>query len=273
MSLFLLLRTVRHHRVALVIGFVMAGAVAVLTLYRVSPGLPPALPSRNEHAGVATQHLLVDTTRSQVSAQGGGSPVDGTATALFGLVGRANLMAGLLMTSDFGRRISAGAGLKGRPLVVIPPEGMGPPIQGGRLDPTKLGAQATVLEIVVDESIPVITLKARAPDEATARRVTDSAARSLREHVSEQGASHAVPEAARLVVLPTGEPISDSVVIGPSKLLAIAVFLALSSLWLAVLVMWDRLPIWWRRLGDWPGGSPSAARDVFVRSRVRPARK
>ena len=130
MSPFLLLRTLRQHRVALAIGFVLAGAAAVLTLYRVSPGLPPALQSRKHHAGFAAQQVLVDTARSQVSSQGGGSPADGTATALFGLVRRANLMAGLLMTSEFGRRIAAGAGLKGRPLIVIPPDGLGPRRRG-----------------------------------------------------------------------------------------------------------------------------------------------
>src|SRR4051794_12336673 len=125
MTPFPFLRTLLQHRVTLAVGIVLAGAAAVLTLYHVSPGLPPALQSRKHPAGFAAQRVLVDTARSQVSSQGGGSPADGTATALFGLVSRANLMASLLMTSEFGPRIAAGAGLKGRPLIVIPPDGLG----------------------------------------------------------------------------------------------------------------------------------------------------
>jgi hypothetical protein len=236
--------------VALTIGTVLAGAAAVLMLYRVSPGLPPVLQSRQHNAGFATQQVLVDTVRSQVSSQGGGSPADGTATALFGLVRRANLMASLLMTSEFGRQIAAGAGLKGRPLIVIPPDGLGPPTRGRRLDPGKLGPQAIMLDIAVDESIPVITLKIRAPDAATARRVADSVARRLRDYVSEQGAFHHVPEAERLTALPTGHPTSQTVVIGPRKLFAVALFVVLMALWSVGIVMRDRLAVHWRSYGD-----------------------
>ena len=107
-----------------------------------------------------------------------------------------------------------------------------------------------MLDIAVDESIPVITLRARAPDAATARRVADSAARRLREYVSEQGASHHVPEAERLTALPTGDPTSKTVVIGPRKLSAVAVFLSLIALWSVGLVMRDRLAVHWRSVGD-----------------------
>jgi hypothetical protein len=250
MTPFLFLRTLFHHRVALAVGIVLAGAIAVLTLYRVSSGLPPTLQSRKHHAGSATQQVLVDTARSQVSSQGGGSPADGTAYALFGLVGRANLMASLLMTSEFGRQIAAVAGLKGRPLIVIPPEGLGPPTQGPRPDPGKFGPQAILLDISVGELIPLITLTVRAPDEATARRVADSTARRLREYVSEQGASHNVPESDRLTALPTGNVTSKTVEIGPRKLFAVAVFLSLIAMWSVGLVMRDRLAVHWRSVGD-----------------------
>jgi hypothetical protein len=259
MSPFLLHRTLRQHRVALAIGFVLAGIAAVLTLYTVSSGLPPELQSRKHHVGFAAQRVLVDTARSQVSSQGGGAPADGTAASLFGLVRRANLLAGLATTSEFGRRIAAGAGLKGRSLIVIPPDGLGPQTGGRRVEPDELGPKAISLEIAVDELIPVITLGARAPDAATARRVTDSAARRLREYVSEQAASHHVPEAERLTALPTGDPTSETVVIGPQKLFAVAVFLLLIALWSAGLVVCDRVAVHWRSVGD-RRGRPDGAR-------------
>jgi hypothetical protein len=250
MSPFPFLRTLLRHRVALAVGIVIAGAAAVLTLYRVSSGLPPTLQSRNHSAGFSDQRVLVDTARSQVSAQGGGSPADGTAISLFGLVNRANLMAGLLLTNEFRQRIAAGADLQGRPLIVIPPEGIGPRTAERPLDPSKLGPEAIVLDVAVDESIPVITLRVRAPDAATAQRVVDSAARRLREYVGEQGASHSVPEAERLTALPTGDPTSETVMIGPRKLSAVAVFLSLIALWSVGLVMRDRLALHWRSVGD-----------------------
>jgi len=249
MNPFLLLRTLRRHRVALAIGFVLAGVAAVLTLYGVSSGLPPQLQSRKHPVGFAAQKVLVDTARSQVSSQGGGSPADGTATSLFGLVGRAKLLAGLLMTNEFGRRIAAGAGLKGRRLIIIPPDGLGP-LPGRRLDLDKLSPQAIALDVSVDESIPVITLKVRAPDAGTARRVADSAALRLRDYVSEEGASRNVPEAKRLTALPTGHPTSETVVIGPRKLFAVAVFLSLIVLWSAGVVVCDRVTVHWRSVRD-----------------------
>jgi len=126
MTPYLLHRSLRQHRVAVAIGFVLAGVTTVLALYSLSPGFPPTLQSRQHHVGIAAQQVLVDTARSQVSSQGGGSPADGTATSLFGLVGRAKLLAGLLMTNEFGRRITTGAGLNGRHLIIIPPDGLGP---------------------------------------------------------------------------------------------------------------------------------------------------
>ena len=244
---------------ALTIGMVLAGAAAVLVLYRVSPGLPPALQSRKHNAGFASQRVLVDTARSQVSSQGGGSSADGTATALSGLVARANLMASLLTTREFARQIAAGAGLNGRPLIVIPPSGFGPLAGVHRIDPGKLGPKAIVLDLAVDQSIPLITMSTRAPDAATARRVADSAARGLREYVSQQGAAHYVPEAERLTALATGDPISHTVVVGPRKLVAVAVFLALMALWSVGLVMRDRLAVHWRSSSDRETGVAAAS--------------
>jgi hypothetical protein len=246
----------RSH-IAVAVGIGVAFVAAVLMLYRLSALLPPKLESRRYEAGVATSRVLVDSPHSQVVDLGDKSgDTQGSATDLAGLSFRAHLMANLMATSPLKERIAASAQIAPDRLTVTGPTGDGP-------DPASLPSpprvhsddpEATILDLSVDEALPIITMSVRAPDAATAKSVASATARQLREYVASLSAARAVPPEDELVVSQLGAATSETVLKGPRRSLAIAVFVVLASLWIALVLVSRRVARLWKELAAQPLG-------------------
>lgn len=241
------LLTLWRHRVAVVAGVLVAGAAAVGLTYHVRLGPPPTAESRKHQTGFASAQVLVDTQVSQVAADDDQSGTYGLAVDLSGLVARADMMASLMATSAYSDRIAAAAGVPRDRLVVSAPTGFGPP-PGSAADPGLPPPGAMVLGLAVDESLPLIGMSAQAPDEATARRIVEAATRVLTSSVTEAAVAHGVPKPQRLVVTPMRTISSLTVVSGPRKSVAAAIFLIVFVLWCLTILLAPRVAFHWRRL-------------------------
>ena len=264
MRLLVLFQALWRRRLIVAVGLCVAFMAALLITYRLSSVIPPQIESRHYQAGIASTELLVDSPRSQVVDLGGenevGGDMLGTATDLIGLSTRAHLIANLMANSPLKERIAGAAGIAQQRLVVTEPSGDGP-------DPTALPApkttvrddrRTTVMDLSVNETLPIISISVRAPDAATARRAASAAASELRTHLATLAAAGSVPGARQLTVSQVGPASSETIVKGPRRLFSIVAFLLLASLWCIVVLLSGRIAKIWRwLLAESAGGTAS----------------
>lgn len=212
----------RRRLVALVLGF----SLLVGFLLAFKPGLPPQ--SRQYQVSLASTDILIDTSDSQVVAVGGKGPDLAT------LAGRANLIGNLMTGGPLKDAIAKGAGMSPDHLVVVPPANVNtpgvppapvtPPASHGLSD-----AEATVLNLSVDETLPILHVVAQAPDAETARRLTAATIVALRGYLGSVAASQNIPAVDQLVVRKFGAPVAQTATRGLPRRFALiaAIMLAL----------------------------------------------
>jgi hypothetical protein len=242
--------------VLLALGAVLAACFGVLAIYQVSPGAPPQFTSRQYEIGLASTKVFVDSPVSQISNVGADTAEIGSANDIRGLMTRAQLLASLMSTGPLKARISAQAGVPLEMLTVIAPTGFG--TAGGE----SAGApdrRMSVLDLSVDEKLPVIIMNARAADAATAKRVAGAAVDAIRHHVDTSAQAAGVAASKRLVVAPITPLESEVIVVGPRKLYGVAVFCVVFALWAVAIVMIPRLAEYWRSLAQAEAAAPPRA--------------
>jgi hypothetical protein len=230
-------------------GILIALAGGILMSYRVSLDLPPKLETRQYEAGVAAAEVLVDSPNSQVVDVGGGSPdVEGSTIDIGGLSTRARLLASLVSSSPLKDRIASAAGIRPDKLVVIAPTSneLAPRATPATSTTVKVGDRdANVLNLFVDETLPIITMSVEAPDAATARRLAGAAVDELGAYLKSVASARSIPDARQLVVSSLGPATSRTVVKGPTRLVAVVVALLIFGIWCVAAMMIPRLAKTW----------------------------
>jgi hypothetical protein len=238
LEIVVILRQLWSCRLAVVCGIVLATLLMVVMTFRVSLGFPPKLERRQYSVGVASSEVLVDAKSSQVIDLGDGeAPTDVVA-----LINRARLLANLMATSPMKDQIAQRAGIDERAFTAA-----GPSLGVDGADPGSLRSddpQAQVMTVYFDESLPIITINARAPEARTAARISSAAVTELQNHLATVETASKLPDARRLVVDPLGPARSATTQRGPRRLLALIAGLFVLGLWCAGTIVLVRLRAW-----------------------------
>ncbi|MGH2941579.1 MAG: hypothetical protein ACRDLN_02220 [Solirubrobacteraceae bacterium] len=252
-----LLRQLWLNRLLVAVGLGLALLAGTMMTYSVS-GSPPKLESRQYVVGVATASVLVDSASSQVADLGGGA----SASDVGSLTTRARLLANLLGTSPLREQIARNAGIAPETLVAISPEDSVPSgttvSVGATLDAND--RRASVLNLSVRESAPIITVAAQAPSRVTASRLASSTVNRLEQYLGSVASGDQVPNRRRLVVQPLGPAHSATETRGPGRLIAIGVSVMLFLLWCGAILAIQGFARGWRQAAELesvPAGAPA----------------
>jgi hypothetical protein len=246
-----------------VVGILIGLAIGVRTGYSIDAGMLPKLESRQYDAGIATAEVQVDSPTSLAVDVGGVSTeIAGQATDIVGVWTRAHLLAGLVASSPLKDRIAREAGISPKHLVVVAPTGDKPARDGGQaVSGLNVDLRKTaVIDVVVHNTMPIMSMTAQARDEVLARRLADAAMNELRSHLASVAEDATVPEARRLGVAPLGETSSATIVKGPRRLVALVAFLFFAGLWCTAIAVGPRLARTWRETARREAAAPPAPR-------------
>jgi hypothetical protein len=233
----------RKRLVALVLG------VAFLTgfLLAFRPGIPPQ--SRQYKVWLASSDILVDTRDSQVVAVGGRAPDLPT------LAARANLVGNLMTSGPLKDAIAKKAGMPSRELTVVPPPNVSTP--GIAPAPVKTpasrgvpDAEATILTLSTDETLPILHVVAQAPTEERARRLSGATIVGLRRYLGSVAAAQHIRTAHQLVVRQFGAPLASVAIRGLPRRFALAATIILALLGCGAIVGGSWFIRSWRQIEE-----------------------
>ncbi len=229
MELIAILRLLWRRRILVGIGLLAAAGVGLMTSNGSLP-VPGTSKDAPPPARTASVRVLVDTNRSQLVAP---APPEADTVAA-----RAVLLAGVLADDEARAAVARGAGVKIEQLAVIGPAATVPTLS------TKLAERtATVVEAApepfavtsnADGELPIVSIDARAPDAARAKRLASAAAEELAALTSPDDPS------VRLgfVAQPLSRPVLAPVETHPgSAMIALAACIATFVLWCGCLVL------------------------------------
>ncbi len=211
------------------------------------PQIPPQ--SRQYQVSQASSAILVGTRDSQVAAVGGRGP------GLPTLAGRANLLGNLMTGGPLKEAIAKKAGVPSNLLTVVPPTnastpGVAPvPVK----PPASQGipeAEATILSISTDETLPILHIVAQAPNAETARKLSGGTIVALRQYLASISASQHIPSARQLVVQQVGAPLAQTATRGLPRAVALAVTIILALLGCAAILGGSWFIRSWKQIGD-----------------------
>jgi hypothetical protein len=210
-------------------------AVAILTGLFVSfrPGLPPE--SRQYEVWLASGDILVDTSESQV--------VDAKAPDFLTLASRASLLGNLIATDPLKTAIATAAGVPPNRLVVVPPANAtaaGVPATASTAVATVAGrgtpdAEANILTLSTDATLPILRVAAQAPDAATAGRLAGATIDVLERRLDSVAGRENIPAARKLVVRQLGARGPAPETRGPPPLLGLGVAIVVALIGVAAI--------------------------------------
>lgn len=260
----------RKHLVALVL--IASLLVGFFLAFR--PGIPPK--SRQYDVSIAVSDILIDTSNSQVVAVGGRSPDLPT------LAGRANLLGNLMTSGPLKNAIAKEAGIPAGKIVVVPPAnpntpGIAPAPVKPPASQNVSDADAVILTLSTDETLPILHAVAQAPDLATARRLSHATIVGLRAYLGSVAAAQDIPAAHQLVVRKFGAPLATKARRGLPRRYALAAMIVLAALGCGAILGGSWFIRSWKQIEDAENRGrtqdeePSNAPDANFRSRLRPA--
>lgn len=223
MELIKILRELSRRRrlVAVVLGF----SLLVGLLLAFHPGIPPQ--SRQYRVALASSEILVDTRHSQVATVGGRGPDLPTLTS------RADLLANLMTSGPLKDAIAKSAGIAPDALVVVPPPnpntpGVAPAPVETPVSREIPSAEATMLSLSIDETLPIIHVVAQAPDLVGAQKLSGAVIVGIKSYLGSVAASQDIPAAHRLVVRQFGARLAGTTIRGLPRRFAVLAAIALA---------------------------------------------
>lgn len=218
MELVKTLREVWRRKVLVALVLVVAAVTGLLLAYR--PGFPPQ--SRQYQVSLASSDILVDTSDSQVVDVGGRGPDLPT------LASRANLLGNLIAVGPLKEAIARGAGTSPDDLVVVPPAnaatpGVAPAPVGTGQSRNVPDAEARILTLSTDDTLPILHVVAQAPDASTASKLAGGTIVELRKYLGSVAATQEIPAARQLVVRQFGAPLVSTATRGLPRSIALVV--------------------------------------------------
>ena len=213
-----ILRVLWRARRLVVVFAMLAMLVGLLMAYKIS--YPPSLKSRQYSVGLAATTALVDTPSSQIVDLGGSDAPGDVGT----LASRAALLASIMTTSPIKDEIAARARISHDTLISMPPSASAPGAQPTQVSGASITAKdprASLLKTTIPNlesgEIPIIAVETQAPTAAAAARLANASIEVLKQRLSSEATSDAVPDARRVVVRQLGPARSATEVRGPGK--------------------------------------------------------
>lgn len=238
MELVAFLRGIARHPLLVAVGMALAVLVAVSAIYRVSL-LPPSLADRTTTGGTATARTLLSTVD--------GLPYEEQLRLQSTVPNRGTLVADLAATEASQRRIARLAGIPRSELAVFGPAA-GPPAVPVPVakEAAEVGNVAPVpssVRLTGSTSLPIITVRATAPDTATASRLAEATRTTLVEIARARSGERQV-----LRLQPLGPVSARPIVNAPKKAMALIAFVLVAATWCGGVALFDGL----RRRGPAP---------------------
>lgn len=223
MELLALLRWLRRHPIPVALGVVIAAAIAFMSAQ-----------GSSRTFGVATLRLILDTPKSQL--------LNAEPEGVDSLAWRAELLSEMTATGSVEERIARDIGAPPRNVGVISLNLTDPELESA-LTSVAAKAEAETDEpylaaVGVDKRLPLILVATRAPDGPAAARLAQVAGAVL---VAAASAPPSAAEPQGLEVETIGRPRIKEVVDGPRRLVAVAVFTVLLSLWCVGIALVSRI--------------------------------
>jgi hypothetical protein len=229
MELYRILHLLRRHALLVVIVVVVAVLAGLVTAYDVTP-LPPKLESKARSSGLAAGRVLVSARKE---------PPFGLEAKVASTLGdRAALLADLVSTEASRGRIARHAGIRPDELAILGPSAGAPmlavPLAERATEVAGAPRAPYVLTTSTEGGVPIVTLRAVAPDSKAAARVVDAAAEGLDELLSSRSSTTPVLTVERL-----GPPVERTLIDEPKRVVALAVALVVLAIGLAAIVVVD----------------------------------
>ena len=218
---------------------VVIGAVAAISVGLFLAG------GETKETGTAKGRLVLDTAKSQLIHQ---AP-SGADT----LPWRTVLLADLAGSRPLTERIANEVGIRRNQLVVVHPE-LAAPVTAATL-PTRAAKVASVtaekyiLTVSFDELLPIISLRAEAPNRRAAALLVEAAMGTLKDTGTPK---RLTPQIQGLVVESVGPVRSKATLDKPKPLLGVAIAISLFGVWCAGVALIPRLLSAWRAAPRWP---------------------
>ena len=235
----------RRRLIVVVLGLaILAG---LLVAFR--PGFPPQ--SRQYEVWQASADILVDTSDSQV--------VDARGSDFLTLATRTSLLGNLIATDPLKTGIATAAGVQADRLVVVPPANTVTVAGGVPLDPTPVttaasreipDADATVLGVSTDATLPILRVTAQAPDASIANRLVTGTIAQLKRYLNSVAAREQIPAARKLVVRQLAVPTPAPETRGTPRLAGLAVAILVALLGCAAVAGAPMFVRRWKQAGE-----------------------
>jgi hypothetical protein len=225
-----ILRLLERHRLAVLLGLPLAALIGLTMVYQVSL-FPPGLASRQTTSVAAAQRVLIAAPDQ---------PTFGLDAITHGTLGtlpsRAILIADMLSADAVSDEIARAVGIDPKQLTVLGPAMGKPPLEIALAEAATEAAAAPtgpyLLMASADGHIPIISLTASAPDNATALRLTAAATTSIRRIIKARSGT-----TAPLSAEPLGVPFSKAIVDGPHKSMGLGAALVFFIFWCSAITL------------------------------------
>jgi hypothetical protein len=224
-----IIRSLSRHRIALVLGALLAFCAGVLAIYEVSIA-PPDLRTRTVVVGHAQEHVLVDTAESLL--------VDANAEDAESIGTRAIILSDLLADDQARERIARAAGVRSEEIAVVGlgttvPD-VGTPLAERALEVVQARAP---YQIYISEgpSLPILSILATAPERNDAERLARAATQTMA-----LLARRAPAVGANLRIDQLGKGTSWSQATQPSKVKALLASTLVFLAWATTIFAFDR---------------------------------
>jgi hypothetical protein len=233
-----------RRRLWLALGFLLAVAVAVSTVYSI-----PSFEKKTLELGAASTEILVDAPRSPLGALSGTSNVPNADVQT--LVTRAQVYARLVGTPPVKERMARAVGV---PSENIATGGPGPGVDstGGEVSAEERGnqllAEGNALRLVATSSldIPVVTLATQGATAEEAIRLADAAAAAIAGYISEIQDRQDISEADRVVIQQLGSAQGGTVNPGVDYTVTALAFVGAFGIWCLLVLLGSRTALSWR---------------------------
>lgn len=239
-----ILRELWRRRALVAVGAVVAVAVALLTVYRVSL-IPPRLVSKTLTLNTAQTSILVDTPNAALT---------NLSSDLRPLVDRANVFGRFATTLVVRRSIAEAAGIPVERLVVEAPFAQNQPRAARepvaiQRNQQLIGEQTDYLvRLDTDSGYPVVRIFAQGPTVPDAQRLANAAAAGFRRYVERVQARRRVPSKQRVIIRQLGSAEGGTIGRNVKLTVTLVAFLATLTAWCLLVLLGANVAAGWRRL-------------------------
>lgn len=209
MQLYAILNELWRRRLRVGLALIVSVLVGLMVGFKISPGLPPHLSSRQHEVGVASTRVLINTPSSIVADL---NPAGGSSLAT-----HAQLLGNVISSEQVHNALAKRAGLPPSDLTIAPLA-----VGGVIKTPLAVTAPAPVgassVSVNADPLLPLITITATAPTPKLAASLANGSVSVLQSYVQRVAAEEGIAPSRRPVITSLGSAVGVPSTSGPSKM-------------------------------------------------------